>query len=82
MSKRLVIEGLFEMHNIEIELENRLSNLIGENGIGKSTILKIIYDLSANNNSQLSKYVYKRIRLITDKEDRVIDFKSNRYREY
>ena len=74
MSKKMLIEGLFEIHNVEIDLDNRLSIMIGENGIGKTTILNIIYYLSTNDLPKLTKYTFKRINLITDQGKSVIDY--------
>lgn len=40
--KRLYIDGLKRFNHFEIEFNERLSILVGENEVGKSTILEAI----------------------------------------
>ncbi|MBE0451895.1 MAG: AAA family ATPase, partial [Clostridia bacterium] len=59
-----IIEGLFNEYNFEINLDKRLNVLIGENGVGKSTILRIIRYLSELDFVGLSRYMFKKIILV------------------
>lgn len=62
----ILIEKLFGEHNIQIDLEKKLNIMIGENGIGKTTILNIIQLLYKRDFIKLTKYNFKRITLTTD----------------
>ena len=46
---KIVIKKLFGKFNTELEIDKKLNILVGENGVGKSNILKIC-NLVLNNN--------------------------------
>jgi len=41
----IIINGLFKKYDIEIDLKKNVNIMIGENGLGKTTILNCIYYL-------------------------------------
>lgn len=41
--KKFQIEGLFGKYNVDLEFKNNINIYVGENGIGKTTILNCIY---------------------------------------
>jgi predicted ATPase len=62
----IFIEKLFGEHNIEIDLDAKLNIMIGENGIGKTTILNIIQLLYQQDFVSLTKFNFRRIALTTE----------------
>ncbi len=64
VSNKIIINGLLNKYNFEIDLDKRLNVLIGENGAGKTTILKIIRHVSEMDFVSLSRYMFKKIILI------------------
>src|SRR5690554_6113187 len=62
----ITIEKLFGDHDIKIDLDQKLSIMIGENGIGKSTVLKIIQLVNQLDFISLARYNFKRITLVTE----------------
>ena len=65
---KIKIKGLFGGYSNEIDLSNRCNILIGENGIGKTTTLKIIYNLLTFNFVEITKYYFKSIEIQEDKD--------------
>ena len=63
---RIIIHGLFGQYYFEIDLEKPLSVLMGENGSGKTTILKIIECIGTKDFVALSKYMFEKITLINN----------------
>lgn len=59
--RTITINGLFGRKNHTIDITDRCMILIGENGSGKSTIIKIIKALSELNFIELSKYRFESI---------------------
>lgn len=55
MDWHIEIEGLFEQYDVKLNMNNQLNILIGENGIGKSTILKIVYSVFKSDLIELCK---------------------------
>ena len=45
MIKKFKITGLFGFRNVDINFENNVKILIGENGFGKTTVLNSLYYL-------------------------------------
>lgn len=64
--KKLKITGLFHKYNISVDFTRKLNVLIGANGIGKSTILKIVNALQNEDFVELSKYEFDSLETITD----------------
>lgn len=55
------IYGLFGRYNIEIPFEKQVNIYIGENGLGKTTILNIIYFILDGKFSRLSTIIFRKI---------------------
>lgn len=66
--KQIVIEKLFGEHNVVIDIEKKLNIMIGENGIGKTTILKIIDSLYSLDFISLTKFSFRTIKIITNND--------------
>ncbi|OEJ15173.1 hypothetical protein BFL38_12745 [Brachyspira hampsonii] len=52
---RLVINGLWDNKNVDLEFKNNTMILVGENGSGKTTILRILYAILNNRIDILKK---------------------------
>ena len=63
---KIKINGIFHKYNNVVELDKRLSIFIGENGVGKSTTLKIFMNLLDLNFCELAKYNFENIELVND----------------
>ena len=75
----LKITNLFGYRNYDLELNDKINILIGENGSGKSTILKILDHLIKNDFEKLSKIPFENIYIkfpINDVRYEVIDGKK------
>ena len=59
--KFIRINKLFGKYDNEIDLSSRGIILIGENGVGKTTIMKIIMNLMNKNFTELIKYDFESI---------------------
>ena len=59
--KYLKINGLFNKYNIELDLDRKLNILLGANGTGKSTVLKILDALQKKDFVTLSSFVFQSI---------------------
>ncbi len=53
--KTVTIKNLFKRYNFQYDLNSYINILIGKNGTGKSTILKLIYSALQNNETMLEK---------------------------
>lgn len=63
---KIVIKKLFGKFNTELELDKKLNILVGENGVGKSNILRICNLVLNNNYAELTKYYFDCIELYDD----------------
>ena len=57
MIKRFKITGLFGFRNVDINFEDNVKILIGENGFGKTTVLNSLYYLLNNKYERLSDVI-------------------------
>ena len=64
---KIVIGKLFGKFDTEIEIDKELNILVGENGIGKSTILRICNYVLNNNYVELTKYYFNNIEIYDKK---------------
>lgn len=64
--KKIKIHKLFGLYNAEIDLSKRCIIFIGENGSGKTTILKILDCISRKDDIELMKYNFDKIEIIFD----------------
>lgn len=55
------ITGLFGLHNIKLEFDNEVNIYIGENGLGKTTILNCIYYILTKRYDKLSEIDFNEI---------------------
>lgn len=58
---KIYIHGLFDQYNIQFDLSKRCNVLVGENGIGKTTILKIIDFIFEGDFAALTRYPFEKI---------------------
>lgn len=68
MDWTIEIVGLFENKNVKIEMNKQINILIGENGIGKTTILRIVLCIVQRNFVDLAKYPFRELRISCDSE--------------
>lgn len=70
--KSFYINQLYGYRNIHIDFESPVKILIGENGLGKTTILNIIYYSLSKNFERLNKYNFESIEIVFDSKNRVV----------
>lgn len=75
--KSLEIIGLFDMEDVLIPFDNEIKILIGENGIGKTQVLNILYYTLNNNYFKLNEYNFKKIILTFENGESIIIEKSD-----
>lgn len=63
---KIVINKLFGKFNTEIEIDKNLNILVGENGVGKSNILRICNLVLNNNFVELTKYYFNSVEIYYD----------------
>lgn len=71
MIKRFKITGLFGFRNVDINFEDNVKILIGENGFGKTTILNSLYYLLNKKYKKLSNIEFETIELIFENEEKI-----------
>jgi len=64
MIKRFKIEKLFGFRNVDISFEDDIKILIGENGLGKTTILNSLYYVLSEKYNKLSQIEFERIEIV------------------
>ncbi|RTL65351.1 MAG: ATP-binding cassette domain-containing protein, partial [Hyphomicrobiales bacterium] len=64
---RIHISGLFERADIDIPIKDNKLILVGANGLGKSTVLNIIYSFLSRRWDQLAKHQFESIQVEIDK---------------
>ena len=62
--KSFHIKNLFNNRDVDIQFDNNVKILIGENGLGKTTVLNALYFLLTKRFTELSKIPFKTIELI------------------
>ena len=72
MIKRFKIMGLFGFRNVDINFEDNVKKLIGENGFGKTTILNSLYYLLNEKYKKLSNIEFEIIELIFENEEKIL----------
>lgn len=74
---RIKVNKLFNYKDIDIILDNNLSILVGENGCGKSTVLKQLNNIINNDFISLSRVPFEKIELYMDKNEKIeINYKD------
>lgn len=74
--KNFKINNLYGYRNIDINFENSVKILIGENGLGKTTILNIIYYTLSKKFEKLSNINFDSIEVIFDSKNKINFTKS------
>ena len=65
---KVIIYGLFENKKVEVDFSNSIQIFTGENGIGKTTILNIIYNTLTLNYKSLKELPFDTISVIFENE--------------
>lgn len=81
MLKNFKIDKLFSFRNIDIKFDSDIKILIGENGLGKTTILNSLYYVLNKMYAKLLKVEFENIEL-TFKDDKKISFSKNELETY
>ena len=69
--KNFKINNLYGYRNIDINFENSVKILIGENGLGKTTILNIIYYTLSKKFEKLSNINFDSIEVVFDSKNKI-----------
>lgn len=69
--KEFVIYGLWEERNYQLRFEDEKLVMVGENGSGKTTVLRIFYDTLSGKWARLLKENFNRIKIKIDEEEKV-----------
>lgn len=79
--KKFTLNGLFNTQNVIIPFENKIKILIGENGLGKTTILNSLYYLLTKKWHKLIKIPFETIELEFDNNS-IIFFSKKQLEAY
>lgn len=74
--KRFVINDLFGFQTVDIPFDKNVKILIGENGLGKTTVLNTLYFVLSKKFDRLSKVNFSSIELHIDSKKKIIIHKS------
>lgn len=70
--KEFVIYGLWEERNYQLKFEDEKLVIVGENGSGKTTVLRIFYDTLTGKWARLLRENFNKIKIKIDKDERVL----------
>ena len=62
---KITVNGLFHKHNITLDFNRKLNVLLGANGTGKSTVLRIVDALQKEDFVELVKYEFDSLDITT-----------------
>ncbi|MDO4996110.1 MAG: AAA family ATPase [Bacilli bacterium] len=68
------INGIFDKYNNTVNLDKKCNIFIGENGVGKSTTMKIVKSLLSGDFIELLKYYFKSIEIIDNDTHLIINY--------
>jgi predicted ATP-binding protein involved in virulence len=68
--KEFVIYGLWEERNYQLKFEDEKLVIVGENGSGKTTVLRIFYDTISGKWERLLKENFRSVKIIIDNAER------------
>lgn len=71
MIKKFKITGLFGFRNVDIDFDDNVKILIGENGFGKTTILNSLYYLLNKKYAKLSNIEFETMELNFQNEEKI-----------
>ena len=71
MIKKFKITGLFGFRNVDINFENNVKILIGENGFGKTTVLNSLYYILNKKYTKLSNIEFETMELNFQNEEKI-----------
>lgn len=74
--KKFIINDLFGYQTVEIPFDKDYKILIGENGLGKTTVLNTLYFVLSKKYDRLSKVSFSSIELHLDNKKKIIIVKS------
>ncbi len=80
--ERITIIGLFGRYNIDIPFNKQVNIFIGENGLGKTTILNCIYFVLEKKFSRLANMQFSEIKIKFKKEKQIYTITLEDIREY
>lgn len=70
--KEFVIYGLWEERNYQLKFEDEKLVIVGENGSGKTTVLRIFYDTLTGKWARLLRENFNKIKIKIDEDERVL----------
>lgn len=73
---KIKISKLFNSYDVDLNFNHNLNIVAGENGCGKSTILKMIGYIINNDFISLSKIPFEKVDLEIDNENKTINYKD------
>src|SRR5690606_39172284 len=71
--KKFVINDLFGYQTVEIPFDKHIKILVGENGLGKTTVLNTLYFVLTKKFDRLGKVNFSSIEILLDKKKIVIE---------
>lgn len=80
--EKITINGLFGRYNIDIPFDKQVNIFIGENGLGKTTILNCIYFLLEKKFSRLANMQFSEMRIKFKKDNQIYRITIEDIREY
>ena len=75
--EKFKINNLHNYYDVELNFKNDKTIYIGENGIGKTTILSMLYYLLDLNYERLSKYIFESLEIEFEGKKSVKKCKNN-----
>ena len=70
--KEFIIYGLWEERNYQLKFEDEKLVIVGENGSGKTTVLRIFYDTLSGKWARLLRENFNKIKIKIDEDERVL----------